>query len=135
MREEVKIKARQSGWEVEVIGHREAIQESIQSVLSAVAARGPNDFRENVLNNAGKFNSLRELLVSLKLEGWFETTRMASEVVRETRNRGYDYGQSPVSHALHDLAEEQVLLREGTTGRYHYRSTLAASSRGKTPKL
>ena len=118
--DEVHIKLRKGGWEIEITCIENKIKQSVESVLS-----GLNTSIVEIPTANGKQvkkgnSTCRGLIEGMWREGWFIEERNLSDVHEELARRGYHYDRTAVSHALTDLVRENTLTRVGMMRSYRY---------------
>ncbi|OYT67980.1 MAG: hypothetical protein B6U65_01025 [Candidatus Wolframiiraptor sp. EX4484-121] len=124
--EKIRIEVEIGPATVRVEAPPDKLEEAVKQVISAIKAVLPEISAEVGQVQRGERARRRmqptcsELLRRLMEEGWFDTPRSLSEVVRELARRGYNYNSTAVSHSLLDLVRERSLSREGTPRRYVY---------------
>jgi len=125
--EKIKVEVQVGPATVRVEAPPDKVEEAIKQVISAIKAVLPEISAEGFGQVQRGERARRrvqptcsELLRGLMEEGWFDTPRSLSEVVRELARRGYNYNSTAVSHSLLDLVRERALAREGTPRRYVY---------------
>ena len=125
--EKIKVEVQVGPATVRVEAPPDKLEEAIKQVISAIKAVLPEISAEGFGQVQRGERARRriqptcsELLRGLMEEGWFDTPRSLSEVVRELARRGYNYNSTAVSHSLLDLVRERTLAREGTPRRYVY---------------
>jgi len=124
--EKIRIEVEIGPATVRVEAPPDKLEEAVKQVISAIKAVLPEISAEVGQVQRGERARRRmqptcsELLRGLMEEGWFDTPRSLSEVVRELARRGYNYNSTAVSHSLLDLVRERSLSREGTPRRYVY---------------
>ena len=125
--EKIKVEVQVGPATVRVEAPPDKLEEAIKQVISAIKAVLPEISAEGFGQVQRGERARRriqptcsELLRGLMEEGWFDTPRSLSEVVRELARRGYNYNSTAVSHSLLDLVRERALAREGTPRRYVY---------------
>jgi len=118
--DEVHIKLRKGGWEIEITCIENKIKQSVESVLS-----GLNTSIVEIPTANGKQvkkgnSTCRGLIEGMWIEDWFIEERNLSDVHEELARRGYHYDRTAVSHALTDLVRENTLTRVGMMRSYRY---------------
>jgi hypothetical protein len=118
----ITVKLRKAGWEVEITTTESQLKQAIDTVLSSLNATESVSLpttRSESLNNQGT-KTCRGLIVELWQDGWFSQRRPLAIVHEEIARRGYHYDRTAVSHALHDLVIEGILTREESSRNYQY---------------
>jgi|TARA_B100001964_G_scaffold72332_1_gene81964 hypothetical protein len=126
--DEIHIKLRKGGWEIEITCTEDKIKQSVESVLSGLntsiveipTANGKQVRKGNL--------TCRGLIEGMWREGWFIEERNLSDVHEELARRGYHYDRTAVSHALTDLVRENTLTRVGMMRSYRYIQKKPSSS-------
>jgi hypothetical protein len=118
--DEVHIKLRKGGWEIEITCTEDKIKQSVEGVLS-----GLNTSIEEIPTANEKLvrkgsSTCRGLIEGMWIEDWFIEERNLSDVHEELARRGYHYDRTAVSHALTDLVRENTLTRVGMMRSYRY---------------
>jgi hypothetical protein len=131
--DEIKVKLRKDGWEVEITCKEAQLKETIENVLSSLGA--------SKIANTPNFDSpstsktCRGLILELWQESWFAEGRPLSSVHDEIARRGYHYDRTAVAHALTDLVKENILTREGAMRNYSYIQKKPPGEGGETSML
>jgi hypothetical protein len=119
--DQITVRLKRGGWEIEITCSEEKLKQAIDSVLSSLSSTSanPNVTAESGVSEASK-KTCRGLIVDLWQEGWFSQGRSLSQVDQEIERRGYHYDRTAVSHALTDLVRENILTRDGPPRNYVY---------------
>ncbi len=118
--DEVHIKLRKGGWEIEITCTQDKIKQSVEGVLSGLntsIAEIPTANEKLVRKGSSTW---RGLIEGMWIEDWFIEERNLSDVHEELARRGYHYDRTAVSHALTDLVRENTLTRVGMMRSYRY---------------
>jgi len=118
--DEVHIKLRKGGWEIEIICTEDKIKQSVESVLSGLNTSIPEISTSNGKQVRKGSSTCRGLIEGMWIEDWFIEERNLSDVHEELARRGYHYDRTAVSHALTDLVRENTLTRVGMMRSYRY---------------
>ena len=117
---EVHIKLRKGGWEIEITCTEDKIKQSVESVLSGVNTSITEIPTSNEKQVRKGNSTCRSLIEGMWIEDWFIEERNLSDVHEELARRGYHYDRTAVSHALTDLVRENTLTRVGMMRSYRY---------------
>lgn len=117
----IVVKLRKAGWEVEISASESQLKQAIDTVLSSLNAssQATSTLTNYESPNLGN-KTCRGLIVELWKDGWFSEGRSLALVHDEIGRRGYHYDRTAVSHALRDLVMENILTREGSSRNYLY---------------
>jgi hypothetical protein len=119
----ITVKLRKAGWEVEISASESQLKQAIETVLSSLNATSESApllaTRNGTVNQQGT-KTCRGLIAEMWQDGWFSEVRSLAIVHEELARRGYHYDRTAVSHALHDLVMEGILTREGSSRNYQY---------------
>ena len=119
----ITVKLRKAGWEVEITTTESQLKQAIDTVLSSLNATSESPSaaasKNESMNQQGT-KTCRGLIVELWQDGWFSLERSLAIVHEEIARRGYHYDRTAVSHALRDLVMEGILTREGSSRNYQY---------------
>ena len=118
--DEVHIKLRKGGWEIEIICTEDKIKQSVESVLSGLSTSVIEMPTGNGKQVKKSSSTCRGLIEGMWKEDWFIEERNLSDVHEELARRGYHYDRTAVSHALTDLVRENTLTRVGMMRSYRY---------------
>jgi hypothetical protein len=118
--DEVHIKLRKGGWEIEITCTEDKIKQSVESVLSGLSTSVVEMPIANGKQVKKGSSTCRGLIEGMWTEDWFIEERNLSDVHEELARRGYHYDRTAVSHALTDLVRENTLTRVGMMRSYRY---------------
>ena len=118
--DEVHIKLRKGGWEIEITCTEDKIKQSVEGVLNGLNTSIPETSAANEKTGIKRSSTCRSLIDEMWMEGWFAEGRNLSDVHEEIARRGYHYDRTAVSHSLTDLVRENTLTRVGMMRSYRY---------------
>jgi len=116
----IHIKVKRGGWEVELDCPEDRVSEVISKVLAGLNVTAASEASLQSSEKGERGITCKVLLEQLWRESWFSTAKGLSEVDEELSRRGYHYDKTAVSHSLTDLVREGGLSRDGTPRSYRY---------------
>ena len=118
--QQIKVRLRRGGWEVEITCSEDSVKQAVEGVLSGMGTQKLEAIPYKSVTERMPAKTCRILIEELWTESWFGEEKTLGEVHEELARKGYHYDRTAVSHTLTDLVRENTLTRVGTMRNYRY---------------